>query len=130
VRTTKVDDRIKGSVIGSRRSAMAKAKVVRLGSILVSAQVLRDVDITQQAGQLPQQRHLPEGTVEHLVKLADDQVETYTIEHVVRETEAKLVRKKFSISSGQSIVVRIRASYDVQFFKAGSPFKGWLDNIR
>jgi hypothetical protein len=73
---------------------------------------------------------LPAGTVEYEVKQAENQVEMYTIEHEISLAKDKVLKEKFSISAGQSIVVHIRASYDIEFFKAGSPFKWCLDNIR
>jgi hypothetical protein len=129
VRTTKCEDRIRSSAIGHRTSALVKTKAVRLGSILVGAQVLGHAEMSRQEERSSRQ-HLPEGAIEYKVKLADDQIETYTIEHEVRQSDDKTGKSILSITNGQCLVLYVHASYDVNDFKAGSPFKFWLERIR
>ncbi|KAI4250716.1 MAG: hypothetical protein L6R42_008657 [Xanthoria sp. 1 TBL-2021] len=93
---------------------MANAKAVPLGSILVGARVADP----SQCDDSKASRHLPDRPVEQDIKLA-------------KEDQTLTLKLGFNLSATtkQKIEVHIRCSYDVLYFKAGSPFKWWLEQI-
>ena len=118
IRTQKYGEAMRSSTIGHYNAMMVKkAKAVKLGSILVGAQTVERLNIPTKDG-LAHSRYLPEAFKAHEVTLMEE-------EH--RQTVAldRLVR----VEPGHLLEVHICGSYDSVFFKAGSPFRWWLDEI-
>ena len=118
VRVIPVEQAIDGSVIGKPKAMMVNAKATSLGSILFGAWVVDPSLGSSKTDDVRSNRHLPDRPIEQSFKLAKD--------------EQVIMLKlgfKLKASAGQKIEVHIRGAYDVLFFKAGSPFKWWLDQI-
>lgn len=118
LRTFKCGEAMRSSTIGHYNAMMVKkAKAVKLGSILVGAQTV-DRLISPAKENLAYNRYLPEVFKEHAVVLTEEEDrQTVTLGRSVR------------VEPGRLLEVHIRGSYDSVFFKAGSPFKWWLDEI-
>ncbi|KAL8716434.1 MAG: hypothetical protein Q9220_000341 [cf. Caloplaca sp. 1 TL-2023] len=114
VRIAQQVEAIESPALSVHKSMMVKSKAVPLGSILFGARVL-------DAGQIDDvnsSRHLPGRPIEQSVKLAkEDQSITLKLGF------------KFGTTGDQKIEVHVRGCYDALYFKAGSPFKWWLDQI-
>ncbi|KAL8847420.1 MAG: hypothetical protein Q9221_007530 [Calogaya cf. arnoldii] len=105
---------IESSAIGIQKSMMVNAKAVPLGSIVFGARVAEP----SQCDDNKASRHLPDRPIEQDIRLAkEEQTLTLKLAFNLRAT------------TGQKIEVHIRGSYDVLYFKAGSPFKWWLEQI-
>ena len=118
LRTFKCGEAMRSSTIGHYNAMMVKkAKAIKLGSILVGAQTA-DRLINPAKENLTYNRYLPEVFKEHAVVLTEEEDrQTVTLGRSVR------------VEPGRLLEVHIRGSYDSVFFKAGSPFKWWLDEI-
>ncbi|KAL8648500.1 MAG: hypothetical protein Q9226_005967 [Calogaya cf. arnoldii] len=105
---------IESSAIGIQKSMMVNTKAVPLGSILFGARVAEP----SQCDDSKASRHLPDRPVEQDIKLA-------------KEEQTLTLKLAFNLTATpkQKIEVHIRGSYDVLYFKAGSPFKWWLEQI-
>ncbi|KAI4265752.1 MAG: hypothetical protein L6R38_009198 [Xanthoria sp. 2 TBL-2021] len=114
VRVSHRKEAIESSAIGIQKSMMVNAKAVPLGSILFGARVAGP----SQCDDSKASRHLPDRPVEQDIKLA-------------KEDQTLTLKLGFNLSATtkQKIEVHIRGSYDVLYFKAGSPFKWWLEQI-
>lgn len=95
---------------------MVNAKAVSLGSITFGARVVDGS--TSHVDDVKSSRHLPDRPVEQSIKLSKEE-QTLTLKLPFR----------FATTSDHKIEIHIRGSYDVLYFKAGSPFKWWLDQI-
>ena len=118
LRTFKCGEAMRSSTIGHYNAMIVKkAKAVKLGSILVGAQTVDR--LTNPAKEGPAyHRYLPEVFKEHAIILTEEEDrQTVTLGRSVR------------VEQGHLLEVHIRGSYDSVFFKAGSPFKWWLDEI-
>lgn len=117
-RTLKCGEAIRSSTIGHYNAMIVKkAKAVKLGSILVGAQTVEKLDSPAKEDPA-HSRYLPEHCREHEVTFTEEEdPQTVTLGRLVR------------VEPGRLLEVHIRGSYDSVFFKAGSPFKWWLDEI-
>ena len=118
VRTLKCGEAIRSSTIGHYNAMMVKkAKAVKLGSILVGAQTVERLSIPVKGG-LAHSRYLPATMKEHeVIWTEEENRQTVTLGQLV------------TVGPSHMLEVHIRGSYDYVFFKAGSPFKWWLDAI-
>ena len=118
LRTFKCGEAMRTSTIGHYNAMLVKkAKAVKLGYILVGAQTVDRLINPAKEG-LAYHRYFPEVFKEHAVKLTEEEDrQTVTLGRSVR------------VEQGHLLEVHIRGSYDSVFFKAGSPFKWWLDEI-
>lgn len=114
VRVSHRKEAIESSAIGIQKSAMVNAKAVPLGSILFGARVADP----SQCEDIKASRHLPDRPVEQDIRLAKEE-QTLTLK----------LGFNLNATAKQKIEVHIRGSYDVLYFKAGSPFKWWLEQI-
>lgn len=118
LRIVYVDQALSSAAIGKHKSMMVHTKAVPLGSIMFGAQVIDRFNGAKQNDEVNSSRHLPERPVEHSIKIAkEEQIITLSLGF------------KLNTTASQQIEVHIRASYDVLYFKAGSPFRWWLDHI-
>ena len=118
IRTSTRHEEIKGSAIGSHRSMLIKAKVVQLGSILLGAQTLNRPNLVTKQGITAHGHYLPDGLLEHELKFTEEE-----------QQQTLTMNSKVHVDAHQVLEVLIRGSYDALFFKAGCPFKWWLDQI-
>lgn len=114
VRVAYRKEAFESSAIGIQKSMMVTAKAVPLGSIMFGARVVE----TKPDGDGKTSRHLPDRPIEREIKVAkQEQIITLKLGFKLNATEK------------QKIEVHIRGSYDKLYFKAGSPFKWWLEQI-
>ncbi|KAL8770555.1 MAG: hypothetical protein Q9209_003811 [Squamulea sp. 1 TL-2023] len=118
VRVARRKEAIESSTIGIQKSTMVKSKAVPLGSILFGARVVGPAPTGIPSDDDKASRHLPDRPVEQEIKLA-------------KEEQTLILKLGFNLiaTTKQKIEVHIRGSYDMLYFKAGSPFKWWLDQI-
>ena len=110
---------IKGSSIGKHRNLMVKSKAVPLGSILFGAQALKQTDLLiPKEGGKPTQHYLPEGARELKIRYAEEDV-----------VETLMLGSKITVSAEQMLKIHIRGSYDAVYFKAGAPYRWWLELV-
>ncbi|KAL8670713.1 MAG: hypothetical protein Q9168_004762 [Polycauliona sp. 1 TL-2023] len=114
VRVSQRKEAIESSAIGIQKSMMVNAKAVPLGSILFGARVANP----NQCDDSKASRHLPDRPVEQEIKVA-------------KEEQTLTLKLGFNLvaTSKQKIEVHIRGSYDLLYFKSGSPFRWWLEQI-
>ncbi|KAL8932237.1 MAG: hypothetical protein Q9216_006916 [Gyalolechia sp. 2 TL-2023] len=118
VRIVCVDEAVNSAAIGKHKSMMVHTKAVPMGSMLFGARVIDPVDVAKQSEEANAGRHLPDRPVEQSIKMAkEEQMVTINLGFKLKAT------------TSQKIEVHVRGSYDVPYFKAGSPFKWWLDHI-
>lgn len=113
-----VDEAISSAVIGKQRSMMLHTKAVPLGSMMFGAHTIDRFNGGKQNDEIDSSRHLPDRPIEQSIKIAKEE-QTITLS----------LSFKLNTTPGQQIEVHIRGSYDVLYFKAGTPFKWWLDHI-
>ncbi|KAL9027480.1 MAG: hypothetical protein Q9196_004003 [Gyalolechia fulgens] len=113
-----VDEAIESTAIGKHKNMMVHTKAVPLGSILFGARVIGPQSGANQSDEINSSRHLPDRPMEHSVKIAKEE-----------QTVTLGLGFKLKATTSQKIEVHIRGSYDELYFKAGSPFKWWLDHI-
>ncbi|KAL8777605.1 MAG: hypothetical protein Q9213_007791 [Squamulea squamosa] len=118
VRVTHRKEAIESSTIGIQKSTMVKSRAVPLGSILFGARVVGPAPTGVPSDDERASRHLPDRPVEQEIKLAKEE-QTLTLK----------LGFNLNATAKQKIEVHIRGSYDMLYFKAGSPFKWWLDRI-
>ncbi|KAL8994614.1 MAG: hypothetical protein Q9169_005458 [Polycauliona sp. 2 TL-2023] len=115
IRVSQRKEALESSAIGIQKSMMVNAKAVPLGSILFGARVASP----SQCDDGKASRHLPDRPVEQEIKVAKEE-QTLTLK----------LGFNLNATSKQKIEVHIRGSYDVLYFKTGSPFKWWLEQIK
>ncbi|KAL8809020.1 MAG: hypothetical protein Q9200_003798 [Gallowayella weberi] len=118
IRVCQRKEAIESSAIGLQKSMMVSAKAVPLGSILFGARVIDPIPAGSQFDDSKGSRHLPDRPVEQKIKLAKEE-QTITLK----------LGFKLSATTNQKIEVHVRGSYDILYFKAGSPLKWWLEHI-
>lgn len=104
-------------VIGGARKALIKIQKDSYGTITVGAQA---VAAGSDYSNTSPQRYLPPGFVERALRRNPEQNESNII--IALDTSIKIL-------PGQSLEVQIRSAYDYRIFKAGSPFKFYVDDI-
>ncbi|KAL8693181.1 MAG: hypothetical protein Q9224_003804 [Gallowayella concinna] len=118
VRVCQRKETIETSAIGMQKSMMVSAKAVPLGSIIFGARVVDSIPAGNPFEKSKASRHLPDRPVEREIKLAKEE-QTITLK----------LGFKLSATTKQKIEVHVRGSYDIFYFKAGSPLKWWLAHI-
>lgn len=118
IRIVHSDQAIDGSAIGKYKAMVVNAKAVSLGSILFGARVVDPSIGTNRREEIKSCLHLPDRPIEQSVKMTKEE-QTITIK----------LGFKLKTATNQKIEVHVRGSYDVLYFKAGAPFKWWLDQI-
>ncbi|KAL8718018.1 MAG: hypothetical protein Q9225_004804 [Loekoesia sp. 1 TL-2023] len=118
VRIVHSEQAINGSAIGKHKAMMVNAKAVSLGSILFGARVIDPSTGTDHNDEIRSCRHLPDRPVEQSIRITKEE-----------QTITPKLGFKLKTTTNQKIEVHVRGFYDVLYFKAGSPFKWWLDKI-
>lgn len=119
VRTLECDEKISSSVLGSTKSMMVKkAKRISLGSILFAAQAIGRSEEHSNGAAVAHSRYLPDGITEYKVALTEGQ-----------HSQKITLRDVIHVGQDHLLEVHILGSYDTSFFKAGCPYKWWLDQI-
>lgn len=110
---------VKGSSIGKHRNLMVKSRAVPLGSILMGAHTLVPADLLiPKEGAKRGQHFMPEGVKEQKVSFAEDE-----------RAETLVLTNKITVTAENLLRIHIRGSYDGEYFKAGAPYKWWLEEI-
>ena len=110
---------VKGSSIGKHRNLMVKSKAVPLGSILLGAHALLPAALLiPKEGAKRGNHFMPEGLKELKVNYSEE-------EHV----ETLVLTNKITVTADQLLRIHIRGSYDADYFKAGAPYKWWLEEV-
>ena len=118
IRTLPREEPLKSSVIGWHKKQLVKTKGVSLGSILVGGEAFGTVRGQANEAHGTPNPYLPPSSVEREVKFSENE-STATMNYT----------PTIEVAANQGIDVHIRGSYDTSFFKAGCPFKWWLDSI-
>ena len=110
---------VRGSSIGKHRNLMVKSKAVPLGSILLGAQALVAADLLVPKEGAERGHHfMPEGLKELKINFSE-------AEH----PKALALANKITVTADHLLRIHIRGSYDADYFKAGAPYKWWLEEI-
>ncbi|KAL8733230.1 MAG: hypothetical protein Q9166_002247 [cf. Caloplaca sp. 2 TL-2023] len=117
VRVLPRPEALESAAIGIHKSMMVNAKAVPLGSILCGAHVVSSLPVHNEIDN-SKSRHLPDRPIEQSFKLTKEE-----------QTITMKLGFKLNATEKQKIEVHVRGSYDVLYFKAGSPFRWWLDYI-
>ncbi|KAL8950860.1 MAG: hypothetical protein Q9222_003137 [Ikaeria aurantiellina] len=114
VRIAQQPEAIESPALSVHKSMMVKTKAVPLGSVLFGAQVLEAGHVDNAVSS----RHLPDRPIEQSIKVAKED-QTITLK----------LGFQLSTTTTQKVEVHVRGYYDAFYFKAGSPFKWWLDQM-